>query len=148
MDMDKLREEITFDEGRRRNPYKDSVGIYTGGVGHNLQAHGATWQDICGWMHAGIPDVVIDQWLVDDIADAVKCCREIFQSFDDLSDDRQRVLINMAFDLMYELRDWHGLKAAVSEEEWSVAAQCILASRFAQQAPARCQRLAARMVEG
>jgi GH24 family phage-related lysozyme (muramidase) len=148
MDMEKLRAEITFDEGRRRNPYKDSLGNYTGGVGHNLQAHGASWEDICGWMHAGIPDVVIDQWLTDDIEAAITTCWGIFPTFADLGDNRQRVLVNMAFDLEHELNDWHGLKAAIAAKDWTGASLAIMDSRFAHEAPNRCGRLAARMVEG
>ena len=148
MDMTKLREEITSDEGRRRNPYKDMRGIWTGGVGHALQPHGASWDDICAWLQTGIPDAVIDGWLTKDIENAILICQRVFPTFADLTDNRQRVLANMAFDLADGLEDWHGLKTAIAAKDWTGASLAIMDSTFAHQAPCRCSRLAARMVEG
>jgi lysozyme len=148
MDMDKLRAEITRDEGRKTRPYKDTRGEWTAGVGHNLEAHGASRQDIAAWLSVGIPDRAIDGWLDTDIQAAVACCESIFPAFSSLPDNVQRALANMAFDLMYELRDWHGLRAAIEARDWQAAALSVMSSRFAREAPIRCCRLAAAIVEG
>ena len=148
MDMVKLKNEITVDEGRRKNPYKDTAGIWTAGIGHNLSAHGASWTDISTWLAQGVPVAVIDKWYDDDIADAITCCKDIFPTFDVLPDNVQRVLANLGFDLMWELKEWPRLRAAIASEDWQGAAMAVLDSKFAQQAPARCGRLAVRMVGG
>ena len=148
MDEDKLKAELVQDEGRRDVPYRDTMGIWTAGIGHNILAHGATMEQINGWLATGIPPALIDQWFADDLHDAVECAREVFQGFDDLPDNVQRVLTNMAFDLMYELRDWHNLQDAVREADWTRAALEITGSKFAREAPNRCARLAARIVGG
>lgn len=38
--LNTLEKLLTFDEGKRLTPYKDSRGIWTIGIGHNLQANG------------------------------------------------------------------------------------------------------------
>lgn len=151
MDMEKLRTDpalrtqIAADEGIRSTPYKDRSGNWTGGIGHNLTAHGASWPQIAGWLKSGIPDELIKEWFVEDIDAAIHCCDQIFYQFDACPDEVQRVLANMAFVLMYELWDWIHLEVAVRARNWGDAAGCILHSRFAQEDPNRCRRLAARM---
>jgi GH24 family phage-related lysozyme (muramidase) len=147
MDRVKLQAELIEDEGRRTHPYKDTRGIWTGGIGRNLEEHGASWSDIAGWQKAGIPDQVITGWYNNDVNAAVICCREIFPSYDSLPDNVQRTLVNMAFNLMHELKDWHGLQAAIALKDWTGAALSIMSSKFAHQAPNRCGRLAARMIQ-
>ena len=148
MNRVKLQSELIDDEGRRTRPYKDTKGIWTGGIGHNLEAHGASWQDIAAWLKVGIPDQVITGWYNSDVNAAVICCREIFPSYDSLPDNVQRTLVNMAFDLMYGLNDWHGLQAAIAAKDWQAASMSIMSSKFAHEAPNRCARLAARMIQG
>lgn len=148
MDMEKLKAEITFDEGRRLNPYPDTKGIWTGGVGHNLQAHGIPMSQIQDWRTTGIPVELVDKWLDEDIATAALICNHVFRTFGELSNNRQRVLVNMAFDLAGELADWHGLQKALIAQDWTGASMEIMHSYFDEEAPNRCGRLAARMVEG
>lgn len=147
MDKEKLEVELTQDEGRRTIPYQDTKGIWTGGIGHNLEAHGIPSAVIAAYCKSGISDGTIDLWFTNDINDAVKCCKSIFPNFDSLPDNVQRVLANMAFDLSYGLQDWHHLQDAVSKEDWNQAALSISDSKFAQQAPNRAHRLVARILE-
>jgi GH24 family phage-related lysozyme (muramidase) len=146
MDRVRLQAELVEDEGRRTHPYKDTKGIWTGGIGHNLEAAKCSWQDIAAWLKVGIPDQVIVGWYNNDVNAAVICCREIFPSYDSLPDNVQRTLVNMAFDLMHELKDWHHLQSAIAAKDWAGAAMSIMSSKFAHQAPERCSRLAVRMI--
>lgn len=140
-----LRSEIAADEGIRSTPYKDSRGNWTGGIGHNLSAHGISWSQIAQWLKAGIPDEVIKEWFGEDIEAAIQCCDQVFSGYGDLPDEAQRVLANMAFDLMYQLWDWHDLRRDISASNWKDASADILQSRFAAEDPGRCRRLVARM---
>jgi GH24 family phage-related lysozyme (muramidase) len=148
VDREKLKAELIEDEGRKKYPYKDTKGIWTGGIGHNLEAHKASWQDIAMWLKAGIPDAVIDGWYDEDSADAVEVAQAIFGDVEALPDCVARSLVNMAFDLEWELRQWPHLIAAVRAKNWDAAAQSILASKFNIEAPNRCRRLADRVMEG
>ena len=145
MNKDLLKSELTEDEGLRSYPYKDTEGIWTGGIGHNLEAHRASWQDIASWLKVGIPEIVINQWFDQDIGAAIEVTQAIFGDIDALPDPVARTLVNMAFDLMWELRDWHHLIAAVKAQDWQAAAASIMSSKFAAQGPNRCKRLAARI---
>lgn len=40
MNMDQFYLDLERDEGVRIKPYQDTEGIWTWGVGHNLQEHG------------------------------------------------------------------------------------------------------------
>ncbi|MGC9195352.1 MAG: glycoside hydrolase family protein [Syntrophobacteraceae bacterium] len=140
-----LRNMIEEDEGLRSRPYKDTKGIWTAGIGHNLESHG-DMGDLPTWLKKGVPDDTIKGWFNEDIDAATTCCAQIFSpEFELLPDDVQRVLVDMAFDLMYELWDWRILRAAIAEQNWAKAAQSIERSKFASQAPSRCRRLAQRM---
>ena len=148
MDEIKLRSELVEAEGYRQYPYRDTMGIWTAGIGHNLAAHGCSHAEIDGWRQTGVPPGLIDQWFADDLHDAVECARAVFRGFDELPENVQRTLVNMAFDLRYELRDWHHLQDAVREADWGRAALSIIDSKFAQEAPNRAARLAVRIVGG
>ena len=148
MDDEKLKEEITLDEGRGTKPYKDTMGIWSGGIGHNLEAHNTTWSEISQWLIDGIPDRVIDQWYDDDVHDAEQVARGIFGDLDVLPDPCARALVNLAFDLMWDLRHWPHLIEAVKERDWTAAQASLRDSRFAQELSARTARLCQRFEEG
>ena len=140
-----LKAEIASDEGIRSTPYKDTRGNWTGGIGHNLDAHGVPWSDTSAWLKTGIPDDTIAGWFSEDVESAIACCEMVFDGFCSLPDEVQRVLANMAFDLRFELWDWAKLRADVAQSNWKGAAESILRSRFATEAPNRCRRLADRL---
>ncbi len=151
MDLESLRQDsalrtmIAEDEGVRSTPYRDTTGHWTAGIGHNLESHGEM-ENLPEWLKKGVPDEVIKRWFNDDIDAAITCCAQIFSpEFHLCPDDVQRALVDMAFDLMYELWDWHDLRGAVLSNDWDQAAKAIMHSRFAEQAPNRCRRLADRL---
>ena len=74
--------------------------------------------------------------------------RKLFPSFDGLSEERQRVLVNMAFVLGRKLNEFSMLKLAVARKDWVWAAGEVLDSSFARQTGDRAQRLAKMMREG
>jgi GH24 family phage-related lysozyme (muramidase) len=148
VDLKKLKNELIQDEGYREYPYRDTRGFWTGGIGRNLIAHGFDGNQIAVWNRIGIPEATIEEWFEQDLEAATECARKVFPTFGTLSDNVQRSLCNLAFCLMYELQDWHDLRAAVLAKDFQGAALSILGSRFAKEAPGRCGRLAARMVEG
>ena len=84
MDLDVLKAELTRDEGLRLQPYRDSVGKLTIGVGHNLDANGITY-------------AAAMQILEDDILNVMGQLNSKVSWWATLDDARQRVLANMAF---------------------------------------------------
>jgi lysozyme len=74
--------------------------------------------------------------------------KNLFPSFNDLSDARQRVIVNMVFCLGWNIGQFNKFKLAVARRDWVWAAAEILDSAFARQTGARAQRLAQMMREG
>lgn len=136
MDYDRLCQEVTRDEGRRRSPYYDSVGKLTIGVGWNLTDN-------------PLPDEVVDLLLKISLARAERDALALFPSLYSLSDARQRVLVNMAFNLgISRLGGFRRLRSAVAEEDFAGAAREMLDSKWARQVGLRAHRLAKLMEEG
>lgn len=114
-------------------PYYDSVGKLTVGYGHNLEAK-------------GLPADVIMMLLNIDIADALEDVRHCFSCYDQLSHPRKQVLVSMALNLGRDgLAKFVHFIGAVHRGDWEEAAQEIINSRAATQAPGRYNPLAKMM---
>ena len=120
-------------EGLRLKPYKDTVGTLTIGYGRNLEAKGIT--------HAEA-DYLLDS----DVQEAID---EVFASLPwvaDLDENRQAILVNMAFNLgINGLLEFHNTLAAVEAGNYEEAAKGMLASKWAKQVGRRAEELATRM---
>lgn len=141
MDLEKLKDELRRDEGLRLKAYTCSAGHRTVGFGHNLSARGMEKVKSCTKGQA-------EEWLDKDVEEAVEVARKLFPSFDDLSEKRQRALVNMAFCLGWGLDEFSMLKLAVARKDWVWAAGEVLDSSFAKQTGDRARRLAKMMREG
>lgn len=120
-------------EGVRARAYPDSLGILTVGVGRNLEETDFS------------PDE-IERMLNNDIVKAAKSARACLSVFDDLSDTRQMVLVDMAFNLgQTRLMKFAKFLNALQMGDYDEAADQMLASKWATQVGARAQTLAAMM---
>ena len=131
-----LREQLIRDEGKVLTPYRDSMGLLTIGVGHNLDAH-------------GISDEVCDLLLTEDIARVEAGLRVRLPWARKLGDVRYAVVANMAFNLgLGGLMQFRKALAAMQAGDWTTAAAEMLDSRWAGQVGARATRLARQMETG
>ena len=131
--------ELKRDEGVRYEPYFDVVGIKTVGVGHNLKAKPL------GLIYP-IDDAMVDRILALDIADVFEALDDHLPWWRALSEVRQRVLANMAFNLgIGGLLGFNNTLAAVKDERYAEAAKGMLASKWARQVGDRAKRLAEMM---
>lgn len=116
-------------------PYVDTEGKTTIGYGHNLTDNG---------IKADMAEMIFRQ----DIADAIEAVRYNFSCYDVLSRPRQLVLISMGFNLgKAGLSKWPRFIGAVHLSKWDEAADEILKSLAAKQAPTRYKQLARMMRE-
>jgi len=130
--MAELVAELVRDEGLRLKPYRDSVGKLTIGVGRNLDDVGIS------------PDEA--QYLLgNDIASAEAMLDLRVSWWRRLDEDRQRVLVNMAFNLGERLLGFERTLGAIANGSYDVAADAMLQSKWAQQVGPRAVRLAERM---
>lgn len=126
-------EQLKRDEGVRQKMYRDSLGIETIGVGHNLR-------------DVPISMAAVERILADDLADIERELRRAFPWVAELSAPRYGVLLNMAFNLgIPRLRGFVNTLGAIKNGAYDAAARGMLASKWATQVGARADRLAEQM---
>ena len=131
-----LLAELERDEGFRAKPYKCTAGFNTVGIGRNLDARGITREEA---LFLAKNDVELCKAQLDKHLPWWRMLDEV----------RQRVLINMAFNLgINGLLGFKNTLAAVKAKNWQAASQGMLGSKWADQVGARAQRLAKMMRTG
>jgi len=132
----KLIEELKRDEGVELRPYKCSAGFLTLGVGRNIEERGITMDES-------------DYLLANDITICEEEATRVFKWYDTLSDVRQRVVLNMIFNLgLTKLLNFKKFLAAMEAEDWEEAGKQMLDSRWAKQVGNRADRLEQMIVNG
>lgn len=132
----KLRAQLTEAEGVRLTAYTDTVGKTTIGCGRNLT-------------DVGISQAMSDQMLDEDIGRAHDECRRAFGWFDGLDEVRQRVLVEMMFNLgRPRLLGFRLMLSAVQSRNFDEASRQMLQSVWATQVHQRAVRLARWMKSG
>lgn len=135
MNLDQLRADLERDEGVCLTPYKDTVGVMTIGIGHNLQM--------------GISPAVKDLIFEEDIADVVAELDRNAPWWRGLSETRQRALANMAFNLGWpRLSNFKNTLAALEAGDFEKAAVEAMDSKWARQVKGRAERIAKLILEG
>jgi lysozyme len=128
--LETLEQMIERHEGYRATPYIDSLGVQTIGIGHNL--------------HKPLTRAAIVQILHDDLDDATNECRHAFPWWSDLSEPRQRAIVNMCFNLgLPKLQKFVKFLKAMELGDYETAANEMLNSLWAKQVKGRAIELAA-----
>ena len=130
MNREQLIEELKRDEGVVLTLYQCSAGKNTIGVGRNLDDRGIT-------------DDESDYLLSNDIDICIEELTNAFPWFVDLSDTRQRVMVNMCFNLgLSRLMGFKNFLAAMEAGDWETAGVEMLDSKWAKQTPNRAKSMA------
>ena len=136
MDRERLIEELKRDEGVELKAYQDTEGIWAIGIGRNLQDVGVSMEEA-------------EYMLANDIDVAVGELQRTFDWFEGLSDARQRVCINMCFNLgLTRLLGFKKFLAAMAAGDWETAGVEMLDSKWSRQVGARSTRLKDLLLEG
>ncbi|MBH9661991.1 glycoside hydrolase family protein [Burkholderia multivorans] len=130
-----LKAELTRDEGRRSRIYVDTVGKVSGGIGRNLT-------------DKGFRDNEIDLMYQNDIAETEAWLDRNLPWWRSLDPVRQRVMMNMAFNMQGKLLTFVNTLAAIKRGDYAAAADGMLASKWASQVGDRAKRLADMMRSG
>jgi lysozyme len=131
-----LVRQIELHEGIRLRPYRCTAGKLTIGVGRNLEDRGITLAEA-------------RLLLANDLADVRNGLLNALPWVAGLDDVRQRVLIDMAFNLGIQgLLDFKRTLEAVRQGRYHQAAGMMLESRWARQVGQRAQRLSQMMRDG
>lgn len=135
--VNQVHHDLKRHEGCRLKPYQDTEGVWTNGYGHTK---GITKNS---------PVITQDQaeeWLREDIQDALADAKRLISNYNDLSLVRKSVVVNMAFNLGYHrFKKFKNTILYIESEQWSSAAMGMLNSLWARQVGQRATELAARM---
>lgn len=137
-----LESELAFDEGMRAMPYRDSRGVLTIGMGHNLEISLPL-----GW-EPPLTAAQEIQLLRTDIlkaesALAIKLPWTVAMA----EDARKGVPIDLAFNMgIGGLLEFHRMLAAIRDSSWATAAAELRGSSYYHQVPTRAERLAQQLI--
>ena len=143
MDIDKLREEIEYDEGSVGKIYLDHLGLPTFGIGHLVlesdPEHG--WE-----VGTDVTKDRCNEAFDSDIENVLSDCHRLYPDFDDLPEEVQRIVANMMFNMgRPRLSKFKGMKRGVDSQDWNAAADEMVDSRWYRQVTKRADRLVERM---
>lgn len=139
-----LRDQLKRDEGEILHVYKDSRGILTAGVGHNLEAH-----HILLPVGTLIPQQQSDDWLDADLAGAKGSLIEFIPWSVELDEIRFAVLWNMTFNMgALKLLQFHHMLGYAQSGDYTLAASEMLNSLWATQVGDRAKRLSVQLESG
>ena len=143
MDIEKLREEIKYDEGSVNEIYLDHLGLATFGIGHLV----TEWDEEYGW-EVGTPvsEDRCNEVFDSDIQIVLADCEQLYPDFNELPEEVQRIIANMMFNMgRPRLSKFKGMKAGVDARDWNKAADEMVDSRWYRQVTNRAERLVERM---
>lgn len=140
MNRERMVEQLILHEGLKLKPYQDTLGIWTWLVGYNLEARGIEFiEDTLGrklprdytQLTATREDAI--KVLRADIDRVEKGVRLYYPEYDGLDDVRQRVIIDLAFNMALKLLQFKRTIAAAKRRDWSGVARGLYESRWAKQ---------------
>ena len=143
MNIDKLREEIAYDEGSVNEIYLDHLGLPTFGIGHlvidNDPEHGQP-------VGTPVSEDRCNEAFDNDVQTVINDCNILYPDFDELPEEVQRIIANMMFNMgRPRLSKFKGMKRGVDARDWNTAADEMVDSNWYRQVTKRADRLVERM---
>ena len=136
MDIDRLITQLKIHEGVHSKVYLDTEGIETIGVGRNL-------------VDRGLSDDEIELMLANDIRDFQEEVESAFLWWSDMDDVRQRVVVDMAFNMgLGSLSKFVNTLAHIENGRYEDASVEMLDSKWARQVGDRANVLSDMMKTG
>jgi len=133
--MKNIEEQLVLHEGLRLDPYHCTAGKLTIGVGRNLDDVGISRDEAMLLLQHDI--------------ERVKVPLEKLPWFNSLDPVRQKVIVDMAFNLGYAgLMGFKRTIAAIERKDYASASYEMMNSRWARQVGRRASRLAEMMATG
>ena len=134
-----LTKQLLIDEGEKLSAYQDSLGYWTIGVGHLIDARKG----------GRITPYISRLLLRDDIHENLAGIIRVLPWVHRLDDARLGVLINLSFNMgVSELLWFKHMLASLQEGNWDMVADELLNSRYALQVGNRAVRLAKQLRTG
>ena len=134
-----LKQQLIREEGAESCAYQDSLGYWTIGVGRLIDSRKG----------GGLSNDEIDMLLDNDIKRNYEAVLKALPWMEKLSDQRQAVLIEMAFQMgVSGLLQFKRTLGSIEDGQYGEAAVEMLESKWAKQTPKRAYRMALQMETG
>ena len=143
MNIEQLREELKVDEGVKYEIYLDHLGLPTCGIGHLI-----TDQDPEHGLEVGtkVDEERVNELFDEDIQVTIQECKYLYNDFDDLPEEAQRIIANMMFNLgRPRLSRFLKMKQHIDNRDFVSASEEMKNSKWYRQVTNRAQRLVDRM---
>ncbi len=157
VNIQKFTIQIKIHEGLRREVYMDTTGNRTVGIGFNLerrdapirlQAVGANYHEVVTGGYVLTKDQIV-LLLEMDIKDAEKAAIDLVSNYDELDDVRQRVVVDMIFNLgVRGFSNFLNTRKYIVRGEFGKAADNMMRSKWARQVKGRAKILSNMMRTG
>tara|TARA_R100001129_G_scaffold183107_1_gene164876 strand:- start:516 stop:962 length:447 start_codon:yes stop_codon:yes gene_type:complete len=143
MNLDLLREELKTDEGVKYEVYLDHLGLPTCGIGHLIKDTDPEQGLEVG---TAISEERVNELFDEDIQVTLQECRYLYEDFDDLPEEAQRIIANMMFNLgRPRLSRFLKMKQHVDNRDFISASEEMKNSKWYRQVTNRAERLCQRM---
>jgi len=141
--IEDLKSEIKADEGCVNSVYLDHLNLKTLGVGHLVTEWDEEYDKPVG---TTVSDDRVNELFEKDINVTLEECRYLYDDFDSLPEEVQKIIGNMMFNLgRPRLSRFHKMKKAVLDKDWQEAANQMQDSKWYEQVTNRAERLCERM---
>jgi len=141
--IEDLKSEIKADEGCVNSVYLDHLNLKTLGVGHLVTEWDEEYDKPVG---TTVSDERVNELFEKDINVTLEECRYLYDDFDNLPEEVQKIIGNMMFNLgRPRLSRFHKMKKAVLDKDWQEAANQMQDSKWYEQVTNRAERLCERM---
>ncbi len=132
--MSQIVEDLVRDEGFERFAYRDHLGKLTIGIGFLIDP------DEPGRIE--MPRAVAALWMLEILKERRRALNARIPWWRNLSDGRQRALLNMSYQLgTTGLLKFRNMLALLRTRDWDAAAGEALDSKWARQTPERAERI-------
>ena len=140
MSKESLKERIKLHEGYRLEPYTDTLGYLTGGVGHRIMPNEEVPTTKEGWMKLFDSDFQ-SAWKFME-----RFCEE--NNLRVISDDAKEVLCEMIYQMGFSgVSKFKNMIKALQNRNYKLASVEMLDSRWAKQTPNRAKELSDHMAK-
>lgn len=139
----RLRSMLIIHEGWQREPYMDTEGHKTIGVGRNLDSNPLPpYMQLFLSHHGCLEDSMIDTLLQQDIDLAILNCRALYYEYDKLPDGVQIALADFMFNVgPHTATEFIKMIANVVKKDWNGVADEMMDSKWASQVKGRADDL-------
>jgi len=139
MNIDKLRKQLELDEGVKYEIYLDHLGYPTMGIGHLILQ---TDEEFGKKVGTRVSKERVEDAFAHDVKSVVADCNKLYSDFETLPEEVQLIISNMMFNLgLTRLSKFRGMKDAVDDGDWALAADEMVDSNWYRQVTSRAERL-------